>query len=233
MTPIIVVSAAAVVGLIICNLAWSRYARGIRTRNRLLSIELRNLRAETEALPKVRAELHMLTIRVQDLTRSLFPGRPMPGTLLGCLDRVEESFEVHRKANRAVRRQLSRTVDRLRQSQKEIKRLQSALMSERVGDGRDMQTHLKAVVTERASLRARMESMKQSLDPGVIEDEGRLRKARQELEEMRLQLRSAYRAIADLETQLTLNAPQEFQAIDGAERTELVMTAGPTEFEIM
>jgi chromosome segregation ATPase len=231
MNPILVVSAAAIVGLTVINLAWSRYTRGLRARTQLLQAELAGVRSELSVVTDLRGELASVRLRVQDLNRNLYPGRPVPDALMDALDRIEESFDVHRKANRAVRRQLSRTVDRLRDSQKDIQRLNRELNAARAGAGRDSRDYLENVTSERDALKCRVSALKSSLEAENIEDRARLLQARRELEELRFQLRGAYRAIADLEAR-TPARPQTHAPVDGCEPTDMILPAG-TDFEIM
>ncbi len=218
MPPLFVVSLTAFLGLALCNLAWARYSRGLRRQLELLHQELLGLRQEARDTPRLRAELSALSLRIQDLSRALFPGQPMPGTLVACLDRVEGSVQSQRKATRVVRRQLSRTVDRLRQSQKRVQRLERQSPSR--AEGREL---LERVTAERDALRDRLAALKASLQRELADDRGRLLQTRHDVEALRLQLRGAYQSMAELETQLGASTPASFQPLDSGEPTEMVL----------
>ncbi len=221
MPPLFVVSLTAFLGLALCNLAWARYSRGLRQQLEVLHLELRGLRQEARDTPRLRAELSALSLRIQDLSRGLFPGQPMPETLVACLDRVESSVQSQRKATRAVRRQLSRTVDRLRQSQKRVQHLER--QSGSPIDGGDVLARLERVTAERDALRDRIEALRASLERELADDRVRLIQTRREVDALRLQLRGTYRSMAELETQLSTSAPANAQPIESGEPTEMMI----------
>ena len=84
-----------------------------------------------------------------------------------------------------------------------------------------LQAYLACVSSERDTLKKRLTEMKKSARRDTDTDRAQLRETRGELAQMRFQLRAAYKALVELESQASVVRPEELE-----ELSPLVMDAG-------
>ncbi len=226
MTSILVISVAAILGLAMSNLAWARYTRHLRSYASGLQDQLNREPEEDERLTRTRAELVGITTRLQDIARGIGRTRSAPDSNAGCLERIEGTLDDHHRVTQVVRRQLSRTVDRLRSSQKELIQLREQMVTLKNKDSSALQAYLATVSSERDTLRSRIQELTKGTRRDVDTDRAQLVQTRSELEHMRFQLRAAYQALVELEGRSGAPGPEDLQRLEELTLEPVQLEAG-------
>ncbi len=186
MEPVLSVTIGAVIAVILTNLVWYRTLRNVGGRQQRAELvgQLQGLKAQLvgQHLALVEAVRPVLAAREGE-----------PSTPIGIIDRMVRGFRDQETENRQLRAQLSSASRRVAQLKRE-------LAQHRQGDGTDaMRAHLAEVSGERDALRVKIADLTQRLKKANPTTHDALHAARQEIDQLRAQLRGANQAILALE----------------------------------
>ena len=193
---VVILTVLAVAGPLIGGWIWSSSWQN----RRLGDVRLRLLTAERE-LRSQRRHLVDIGARARGVVRMIAPkDEEIPADPALAIVSMHAHLRKHSEEMTLLHSRQRRLHSDLANTQRKLIALKPAAEA-RLSDNLEFQAHLAEVTAERDQLKHRVSEL--AKDPRQRANRVALRNARQEIEELRFQLRMANRAILDLEVQLT------------------------------